>query len=65
MEYVTLIERRGVKKDSAKIVSLILHRRFGGLGEAMQAHIGALPVEQLEELSFALLDFSTLSDLED
>jgi hypothetical protein len=30
-----------------------------------RGHASALPVEQLRELSVALLDFSTLSDLED
>ena len=72
MEYVTSIERRGIKKGrqqglqegSAEIVLLQLHRRFGALDEASHAHISALPVEQLQELSVALLDFSTLSDLE-
>ncbi|MGH9751700.1 MAG: DUF4351 domain-containing protein [Blastocatellia bacterium] len=65
MEYVTSTERRGIKKGSAKIVLLQLHQRFGVLDEAMQARISALPMEQLEELSVALLDFSALSDLED
>jgi hypothetical protein len=65
MEYVTSVERRGIRKGSARIILLLLHRRFGALDEAMQANIGALPMEQLEELSVALLDFSSLSDLEE
>ncbi len=33
------------------------------LDEAAQTHIRALPLEQLEDLSDALLDFSALADL--
>ncbi len=68
MEYVTSIERRGIKKGrqegSVEIVLLQLQQRFGELDEASQAHINALPVEQLKELSVALFDFAVLSDLE-
>jgi hypothetical protein len=68
MEYVTSIERRGIKKGihmgNAEIVLLQLQRRFGALDEASQAHINALPVEQLKELSVALFDFAARSDLE-
>jgi len=76
MQYVTSIERRGIEKGlqqgrqeglqvgAAEITLRQLQRRFGALSEAMQAHIRALPLEQLEELSEALLDFAALSDLE-
>ncbi len=68
MEYVTSIERRGIKKGrqegSAGFALRVLHRRFGALDEATQAHIRALSLEQLEELSDALLGFAALSDLE-
>jgi hypothetical protein len=37
MEYVTSIERRGIKKGSAEIVSILLFWRFGELDEDMQA----------------------------
>jgi Domain of unknown function (DUF4351) len=45
--YVTSIERRGIKKGSAEIVSLQLQRRFGALNEATQARVSALAVEQV------------------
>src|SRR5256885_486509 len=68
MEYVTSIEQLGIEKGmqvgSAGITLRVLQRRFGPLDEAMQSHIRALPLEQLEELSDALLDFAALSDLE-
>jgi uncharacterized protein DUF4351 len=65
MEYVTSTERRGIRKGSANIVLIQLQRRFGALDETMQSRIDALLTKQLEELSVALLDFSSLSDLED
>ena len=46
-EYVTSIERRGIKKGIAEIVSLQLQRRFGALNEAAQAIVSALAVEQV------------------
>lgn len=68
MEYVTSIEQLGIEKGmqvgSAGITLRVLQRRFGSLDEATQTHIRALPLEQLEELSDALLDFAALSDLE-
>jgi len=64
MKYVTSIERIGMRKGGAAINLRILQKRFGLLEEAVQLHILALPLEQLEELSEALLDFTALSDLE-
>ena len=65
MEYVTPFEHVESGKGSANIVLIQLQRRFGALDETMQARIGSLLTKQLEELSVALLDFSSLSDLED
>ena len=41
-----------------------LNRRCGPLSEATRARIQSLPLEQLEALSEALLDFQGLADLE-
>ena len=40
-----------------------LNRRCGPLSEATTAQIQALPVDQLEALADALLDFQGLTDL--
>jgi len=72
MQYVTSIEQLGIEKGiekgirmgSAEITLRLLQRRFGPLNEATHAHIRALPLEQLEALSEALLDFAAPSDLE-
>jgi hypothetical protein len=69
MEYVTPFERHGIRKGirigGAEIILRQLQRRFGVLDDAIHAHVGALPMEQLEDLSVALLDFPAMSDLED
>lgn len=41
-----------------------LARRVGEVPESLQSRIEALPIEQLESLGEALLDFSSLEDLE-
>lgn len=71
MQYVTSIERRGIEQgvqqglrmEAMKLAIRLLHRRVGLLDEAAQAHISALPLEQIEDLSDALLDFTAPSDL--
>jgi hypothetical protein len=69
MEYVTPFERPGIRKrilvGGAEIILRQLQRRFGALDDSAHARIGALPMEHLKESSLALLDFSSLSDLED
>jgi len=44
-------------------MTLLLNRRCGPLSEATTARIQALPLEQLEALAEALLDFSGPEDL--
>jgi len=46
-EYVASIERRGIKKGSAEILSLQSRRRFGALNAAAQALVSALAAEQV------------------
>ncbi|NER22491.1 MAG: DUF4351 domain-containing protein [Symploca sp. SIO1C2] len=40
-----------------------LSRKVGKLSSKLESQIKALPLEKLEELAEALLDFSTLDDL--
>ena len=40
-----------------------LTRRFGVLSADIQARVGALAIEQLEQLAEALLDFNAFADL--
>ena len=41
----------------------LAEKRFGDLGEKLEQQIRALSVKQLEKLTLALLDFSSLADL--
>ena len=56
-------EARGKAREAAKGTRRQLSRRCGTLSEATTARIEALPLEQLEALAEALLDFSGPADL--
>jgi hypothetical protein len=54
---------RGAQRERSLVLRL-LNRRVGTLPETIQTQVEALPLEQLEALGEALLDFTGLSDLE-
>ena len=56
-------EQQGAQREAAKLALRQLHRRFGILGAELDAQIRALVTEQLENLSEALLFFTTKDDL--
>ena len=60
-------EKRGLQigaKEKALTIALrLLNRRIGVLDEAIQSRVVQLSSTQLEDLSEAILDFSSLSDL--
>ena len=56
-------EARGRAAEAASVALRQLGRRCGPLSEATTARIQALPLEQLEALAEALLDFSGPADL--
>jgi predicted transposase YdaD len=56
-------EARGRAAEAAAFTLRLLSRRCGPLSEATTACIQALPLEQLEALADALLDFSGPADL--
>jgi len=56
-------EARGRAAEAAAVTLRLLNRRCGPLSEATTARIQALPLEQLEGLAEALLDFSGPTDL--
>ncbi len=72
MQYVTSIERSGIAKGlqqglqqgSTRIALQLYQHRFGAPDEATQVQIRALSVEQAEELSAALLGFTTRAEAE-
>jgi predicted transposase YdaD len=55
---------RGRQEEGRSLVLRQLNRRVGTLPETIQTQVEALPLEQLEALGEALLDFTGLADLE-
>jgi predicted transposase YdaD len=53
----------GQQQEKALVLKL-LARKLGDLSSQTQAKVSALPIDQIESLGEALLDFSSLSDLE-
>ncbi|TRT43017.1 MAG: DUF4351 domain-containing protein [Microcystis aeruginosa Ma_QC_C_20070703_M131] len=51
--------------QEANLVIRLLQRRFGEIPQNLEETILNLPVERLEDLGLALLDFNTLTDLDD
>jgi len=57
-------EARGRAQEAAAMALRQLNRRCGHLSAASTARIQALPLEQLETLAEALLDFTGPADLD-
>ncbi|MDZ7951763.1 Rpn family recombination-promoting nuclease/putative transposase [Nostoc sp. DedQUE09] len=57
-------KEEGREEGERTIVLRLLNRRVGNIPDALLSQIQGLSVEQLEALGDALLDFSTLADLE-
>ena len=55
--------QEGEAREAAKMTLRLLNRRCGPLSETTTAQIRALPLEQLEALADALLDFQGPADL--
>jgi predicted transposase YdaD len=54
----------GKQEEAVTMVIRQLTHRFGAIEPSIQMRLQALALEQLEELSVALLDFSSIQDLE-
>ena len=62
-EWIEEGRQEGEARGEAKVTLRLLNRRCGTLTDATTARIQALPLEQLEALGLALLDFSGAADL--
>jgi len=56
-------EAKGRQEEAVSMALRLLNRRCGPLTDATTAQIQALPLEQLEALADALLDFTGPDDL--
>ncbi len=63
MPYITSVERQGMQQGEANMVLRQLNRRLGLVSPTVEQQIRQLPVEQLEDLGVALLDFESEADL--
>lgn len=57
-------EQRGRKAEGQSLILRLLARRVGELPQELRQRIEALPLEQLENLGEALLDFTSMADLD-
>ena len=57
-------KQEGREEEARSLILRQLKRRFGEFPDKLQRQIQVLSLEQLEVLGDALLDFSTLADLE-
>ena len=57
-------KKEGRKEGKRSLIIRQLNRRIGNVSSEMEAQIAALPLEQLETLGEAQLDFTTLADLD-
>ena len=55
---------RGRQEEGQSLVLRQLNRRVGSLPEVIETQVKSLPLEQVEALGEALLDFTSLADLE-
>ena len=55
--------QEGRQEEAATLMLRMLTKRFGVLENDIQGSVAALSIEKLEELSEALLDFNSLSEL--
>ncbi len=67
MSYITTGERisyeRGKQEEGQTIIVRQLQRRVGELSQEVKKQVQALPLEDLEALGEALLDFTAMGDL--
>jgi predicted transposase YdaD len=61
--YQEAVEERR-KEEARSLILKLLNRRLSSIPDALLSQVQALSLEQLEALGEALLDFSTLADLE-
>jgi Domain of unknown function (DUF4351) len=57
-------EQRGEVKEAQALILRLLKRRVGSISIDRETRIKTLPLDRLEELGEALLDFSSIADLE-
>ena len=57
-------EARGKAEEGRSLVIKILIRKLGSLTPQLQAQVNSLQIDRVESLGEALLDFTSIADLE-
>jgi predicted transposase YdaD len=60
----TRVYREAKADEAQSLILRLLNRRVGNVAIELQERVKALPLERLEDLGEALLDFSSIEDLE-
>lgn len=64
LEWEQATRQEGQQEGQRALILRLLARQVGNLSEETRSQINTLSIEQLEALADALLDFSTVTDLE-
>jgi hypothetical protein len=64
MDLVSSWERKGIHEGKEGLVIRQLNRRFGSVAPEVTERLDELPIDTLDELGVALLDFASVADLE-
>lgn len=62
--YITSVEEIGFERGQRSLILLLLQQRVGQLPDQLHDRISQLNLTQLEALAIALLNFSSLAELE-
>jgi len=58
------IKAKGREEEAVNLILRQMTKRFGSISVAMRSKVSGLPLVALEDLSEALLDFTSLADLQ-
>ena len=64
LEWEQQVEERGKKEGVQSLVWRLISRRFGDIPSSIQTQIEELEIEETEALAEALLDFTSIADLQ-
>ncbi len=65
MEMMTRWRREGIQEGKEKLVTRLINKRLGSVPSEITTRLDRLSSDQLDELGEALLDFTSVADLED
>jgi hypothetical protein len=64
MPLISSIARKGMHEGQERVLQILIERRFGAVEPTIIARLNNLTTDQLDELSAAILDFTSSEELE-